>query len=223
VPAENASIHTYRPAGGVYNRDATVWLPPGEWHDAFSGKVLQGGQNLSVSGQSVEHMPLFHRGGGLVVTASGSGSAGWEGLVLHVWPTRTSFAATSGGGELAPPLTRLLYAPSMADQDGSAPPAARIRKTEHQGRFELSVEASDQSLPQLWTVRVHVPVGSADAATMQLQCSQSDVMLAVHPPSDMHTVPFVGRHAPPQAPNVVLEGSVVVAASQRVHCVFTTH
>ena len=221
VPPENASFHTYSPVDGKYNRDATVWLPPGEWHDAFSGEVLQGGRTLRLSNQSVERMPLFHRGGGVVVTASGSDASGWEGLVAHVWPTRASFAAAAtAGGELAPPLTRSLYAPSVADPDGSAPPVASIVKTERRGGFSLDFSADEGSPSQLWTVRVHVPVADADVATAQLRCADVDVALTAHVPSALHSVPFAGRHAPEQAPNAVLEGTIAVDASSRVLCTF---
>ena len=99
-----------------------------------------------------------------------------------------------------------------------------IRKAEHHGHFELSFEASgDQGLAPLasWTIRVHVPVEDADIAAAQLQCAGSNVGLTAHMPSQLYSVPFVGRHAPPNAPNAVLEGSLVVPPLHTVRCTFT--
>ena len=123
------------------------------------------------------------------------------------------------------------YVPSAADPDGSAPPAMRIHKTEHRGRFELSFAASDEQsfMPQRWAIRVHVPAEDADVETAQLWCGEGDagsniqVELYAHMPSRLHSVPFVGRHAPPNAPNAVLEGSLLVQASSSTICTFTIH
>lgn len=86
----------YKPVDGQYNRDASVWLPPGEWHDAFSGEVMAGGKTITLHNESLERMPLFHRGGGMVITAaadqSNAKSTGWSDLKLHIWPTRAAFA-----------------------------------------------------------------------------------------------------------------------------------
>eukprot|EP01048_Picozoa_sp_COSAG05_P017934 COSAG05_NODE_2536_length_2932_cov_2.918814_2_plen_426_part_00 len=217
---DNATIHTYTPP---YNRDASVWLPPGEWHNAFTGQVYDGGQNISLTGVDVKQMPLFHRGGGAVITATQSDVAGWGGLVLHIWPTRASLAPALAVGQLAPPLTRVLYAPSVADPNGTAPPATVISKTENLGRFELSFEPSKDTAPQLWSVRVHMPVGNADANTQQahLRCGESNVPLVAHAPSLLHQGPFAGHHAPPHAPGNVLEGSITVPRT--FTCAFSIH
>eukprot|EP01052_Picozoa_sp_SAG31_P040559 SAG31_NODE_5902_length_2264_cov_2.222633_2_plen_320_part_00 len=221
VPAENASIHTYKPAGGVYNRDATVWLPPGEWHDAFSGRVLNGGANVSLEGLSVEHMPLFHRGGSLVVTASEGGAGGWKGLVAHIWPNRAVFDGALAVGELAPPLERLVYAPSLVDESGSSTPVARIRKREYQGRIDVDFEISNLSSTQEWVVRLHVPVERVDATTIQMYCDDSlTIAMDTRAPRKPY-VPFVDHHAPPESPNVVLEGNLTVSASVVRRCTFT--
>ena len=96
------------------------------------------GRTLQLSNLSLARMPLFHRGGGLVITAAGSDTAGWNGLVLHVWPTTAAFAtaatvSSSVSSLVAPPLTRSLYAPSVADPGATAPPVTLIGKTEHTG------------------------------------------------------------------------------------------
>lgn len=66
-----------------------VWFPPGGWEDAFTGKIYTGPKVLQVS-KSVEQMPLFHRQGGLLVTAAGGArtvsTQNWSSLVLEAFP-----------------------------------------------------------------------------------------------------------------------------------------
>jgi hypothetical protein len=46
---DNATCYNcYKPVDGEYNRNATVWLPPGEWHDAFSGARFQPSTNQNI-------------------------------------------------------------------------------------------------------------------------------------------------------------------------------
>ena len=56
------------PPPKVYNRSRTVWVPPGEWTDAFSGQTVAGPTTLKLTNVSLDTMPLYHRHGGIVVT-----------------------------------------------------------------------------------------------------------------------------------------------------------
>ena len=59
------------------------------------------------------------------------------------------------------------------------------------GGFELKFEASEKTASsQMWTVRVHLPLPSIDAATTRLRCGNADVELTVLPPSRLHSGPF---------------------------------
>ena len=55
-------------AGTCYNRDRTVWVPPGKWEDAWSGEVIAGPVNVSVH-STEDRIPLYHRRPGLLLTA----------------------------------------------------------------------------------------------------------------------------------------------------------
>ena len=126
----------------------------------LSGEVLEGGKTLELHNFSVDRMPLYHRGGGAVVTGSADGSS-WSDLALHVWPTRAAFLPQKQGdqsqpfvpqkeGDQSQPLTRLLYTPSDDDPDASAPPLTRIEKVEHPGgkKFTFSRRFSKRSFYQ---------------------------------------------------------------------------
>lgn len=57
-----------RLAGTCFNRHTTVWIPPGQWEDAWSGEVLSGPRSISVQSPP-ESIPLYHRRPGLLLTA----------------------------------------------------------------------------------------------------------------------------------------------------------
>ena len=48
---------------GVNVTSRTVWIPPGQWTDAWTGASVSGPKNVSVS-QPVERIPLWHKAGG---------------------------------------------------------------------------------------------------------------------------------------------------------------
>ena len=136
-----------------------MWLPPGQWHDAFTGKVYGGGRNISVSGVGVSTMPLFHRAGGVVITAANPGDTiteiDWDRLVLHVWPTRHVFGGSDPRAAAAaiahvtrPMVTRLLHEPSDLVQ--VLPPTV-VTKTEknievNNGTMEVSGFLADTTV-----------------------------------------------------------------------------
>merc|ERR1712232_1225965 len=44
----------------VYNRSRLVWIPPGEWTDAFSGATVKGPKMLTRVDTPVDELPLYH-------------------------------------------------------------------------------------------------------------------------------------------------------------------
>ena len=68
-----------------WNRSRTVWVPPGEWSDAWSGKVLTGPITVLRSAVPVNQSLVFHRHGGVVVTARASSFSrgGYENVIIE--------------------------------------------------------------------------------------------------------------------------------------------
>ena len=87
----------YSNGGGNYSVRKDVWIPPGDWIDAWTGEVVKGnGTTLITVNQSLDRMPMWHRSGGVVVTtASVSRNVArqdWSKLVLEAFPRRAGGA-----------------------------------------------------------------------------------------------------------------------------------
>lgn len=136
----------------------SVWIPPGEWEDAWTGSVVSGPRRAVVQ-SPLWHMPIFVRRGGIVATAPEmqySSERPWSTLTLDAY-VPTSDAATQ----------RRLY-----EDDGLTPDYQR-------GKFsDTSVSLSRRGQKaflkigpsvgwyqgklseRVWVVRLHTPKGS---------------------------------------------------------------
>lgn len=66
----------------------TVWLPPGEWTDYFTGETFMGPQTVNLS-VSYDQYPVFLRSGAILSTQPDvptSSASPQDNLVLSVWP-----------------------------------------------------------------------------------------------------------------------------------------
>ena len=81
----------------TYNRTRDVWVPPGEWTDAFDGSTVTGPKTITRKGVALDEMPLYHKRGALVVTSDRATSIqgiDWRsGLVLQCWPNSAEHRA----------------------------------------------------------------------------------------------------------------------------------
>ena len=68
------------PARRGAETERTVWIPPGEWQDLWSGRVRRGPATIGVCCR-LDEMPLFVRRGGVVLSAPQRQSTG-----VPVWP-----------------------------------------------------------------------------------------------------------------------------------------
>lgn len=124
----------------------SIWLPPGDWKDAWSGAVLSGPKTMNVT-HPAERLPLFHsQENGLMVLVDEPGARveeqDWSSLTLEAFPS-TKAAATSrsiverGSAE----LTNLELA-----TDGKGGLVVRIGKPAAGGK-------------RAWVLRVHLRKG----------------------------------------------------------------
>ncbi len=66
----------------------SLWLPPGEWRDLWSGKVLVGPQDITI-GCPNRKMPMFVRQGSVIAATKDAETAGpipWTSLILEAFP-----------------------------------------------------------------------------------------------------------------------------------------
>jgi alpha-glucosidase len=190
------------PAGGPASR--TVWIPPGAWQDAWSGRIHRGPALLGVECPLHEY-PLFVRRGGILPTIpvrESTGEATWPELVVE------AFAPLDDGLQ-----TRTLHEDdghTTAHERGAAAATdLRLRRT---GR---TVELASQPRPAAagirpavreLVVRLHLPPGAAAGAVRidGVPARAEDVaMLAPSGERPSAPLPGPGTPPPPEAGPVV--------------------
>lgn len=161
-----------------------VWIPPGQWQDAWSGAVVTGPKNMTVT-QPYERLPMWHRAGGMVVAAVDGGLRvdlqDWSTLVVECFvpPSTTPIGTTS----------RTVYALGSAVRQ-------ELELTFPAGGYHLKIEHAEDGAPRAWVVRMHLPVGT-----------QGPTMLRV----DGHDVAVAAaQETEPQAPDNDVARAVVM-------------
>ena len=178
-----------------------VWIPPGEWHDAYNGSVVRGPANLSTT-QPFERIPLFHRAGSLVVladdrTATRVEAQDWTTLILEAFP------AMAVDGVPTSQITRRTVV-ERARTLSAGERTQLVMETDAAGKhvhIQIGV-AGVEAKPRAWLVRVHLRrgqkaarclVNGAPSAMRHLMPPLLDAMNA----STSVAVPFGGRGSPP--------------------------
>ena len=73
---------------GRKESERTIWVPPGEWENAWTGEVRSGPMRLTVR-KPLAEMPLFIRRGGILFEAplcQKTDRAAWAELTVHLYP-----------------------------------------------------------------------------------------------------------------------------------------
>ena len=138
----------------------TVWVPPGDWVDGWTGAVLSGPQKINVT-QPPSRIPMWHRKGTLLVTALPSPSRrltrqNWTELTVHAWPA-TGVAVGR----------REVYAQESAEAGSEAPTVVEM-VTHVNGTITLSVSPS--RMTRSWLVRMQLQRPEAVVSTGQRIC-----------------------------------------------------
>jgi alpha-glucosidase (family GH31 glycosyl hydrolase) len=75
----------------------SVWIPPGEWREAWSGKAVVGPCMVNVI-KPWDQIPMWHRVGALVITTDSKalriGAQDWQHLTIHTWPAAAAANAS---------------------------------------------------------------------------------------------------------------------------------
>lgn len=169
-----------------------LWLPPGRWHDAWTGEALQGPRTITVT-SDLEHTPIYVREGGIVLTAPLRMSSG-----TPVWEKLTVDAFVSESGE----TVREIYEDDGLSNGYLKGKICRtgVALSTEKGKTTLTVEpSSGEFLPEDfkrdWTLRLHIPVGKA-ATKCSVNGKKSDG-IKVLKPSGQRAFPFAGPGASP--------------------------
>ena len=170
----------------VTSRD--VWIPPGQWQDAWDGSTVTGPKNMTVS-QPYERIPMWHRVGGLVVTTESTArrvdSQDWSSLTLEAFVPGASAAVAA---------ERAVY-PRNATE-----PSHRVLMARAEGEAAISfkiVQEAASADAQAWLVRLHLRPGQrVTSATLD----GKPVALTHLPPrghADGPHFPFLGEGSRP--------------------------
>lgn len=150
------------PARRGADAERTVWIPPGEWQDLWSGRAHRGPATIGVR-CPLREMPLFVRRGGVVLSApqrTATGAPVWPELVVD------AFVPAADGEQ-----TRTLYEDdgiSTAHEKGvCALSEITLRRQGDEVALAIAAVRSDANvLPRTRSlaVRFHLPEGWVPAA-----------------------------------------------------------
>ena len=151
---------------GSFNRTRDVWIPPGEWEDAYSGATVTGPKIMSRTAVPLAETVLYHKRPALAVTAwkigRNAATTDVSDLVIEGFPS----SAQAFGAESVTTTRELLAAGSGG---------AVLTMTEHAPGSDLAVshcgggsaslqrlltvvinESADASASRQWLLRVHL-------------------------------------------------------------------
>jgi hypothetical protein len=169
----------------------TVWFPPGEWTDYFTGRTYPGGSTHTIT-SGLDTMPVFIRSGGMLVTRTGD-------VTDHERNPLTRLTLTVGVGspgsftlleDDGAPVKRLKGVSTRIDYDRSGPlHTVRIHpaKGSYKGQVtsrEWTLSLRNATRPSVVTVDgVRLPAGAyswdADARTLTVRLPRRDVRLPI--------------------------------------------
>lgn len=124
----------------------SVWVPPGDWEDAWEGSVATGPKRITVS-QPYERLPMWHRcDGGFLVVADEPAlrveAQDWSSLTLELFPAAA-----------ARTTLREVFERGSAERTGLA------LHTDGSGGVRVEIDATGDGRERAWTLRVHLRPG----------------------------------------------------------------
>ncbi|AQQ09813.1 Alpha-xylosidase [Sedimentisphaera cyanobacteriorum] len=136
----------------------SLWLPPGEWINAFTGEVLEGGKTVSAE-LNLETVPLFVRSGSVIPLAPNmldTAKKPWDPITLDIYPSSKTAAKAQ------------LYEDDRMSRDykqGFCRETAFSCKPENGGKvLDVKISEADGTFQnslkeRSWKLRIHKPEG----------------------------------------------------------------
>lgn len=151
---------------GVATRE--VWIPPGSYQDAWTGATIIG-PKLVVSTQPLERIPLWHRKGGLLITAPSAQTVDeqdWSELTMELFPH------AFGESDACRYRGELLHAGRAVKASDCRQGYSQIRRVIREGepgegttvffqesidgRLSIEILPSERTPPRAWLVRINL-------------------------------------------------------------------
>lgn len=126
----------------------SVWVPPGEWVDGWSGATVTGPRSMTVT-QPPERIPMWHKRGSVLVTDNTRENLR---IVNQDWSVLTveAFPASEARSE-----TRTLYEQDTAALQAGKDPATRVTLATD-GNETVTLSVSESPTTRSWLVRLHL-------------------------------------------------------------------
>jgi hypothetical protein len=166
IPFNGSDPVAKNPTNGTGNASRTVWIPPGQWQDAWGVQgVVQGPRSVRVVDCPMDQIPMWHRKGSLVLTAAPHQSTAeqdWSQLSIEVF--LFPIAGSSPPLTPAPPTT--VHAEPMVrswtsefydtKSSLSAPPHTPITLEQHRTSGAATVHIGGGAAGRTWMLRIHL-------------------------------------------------------------------
>lgn len=130
----------------------SVWIPPGEWQDGWTGEAVTGPKTMQVTpteSAGKYHIPMWHKRGGIVVAVQEGeqriNSQDWSELTIEAFPAGAPSAET-----------RVIFE-QEGSPHGDATSTTVELATDGAGTLHLAVSAS--AAARSWLVRLHLRPG----------------------------------------------------------------
>ena len=170
----------------------SVWVPPGDWIDGWSGASVRGPRTINVT-QPADKIPMWHKAGAVLVTDGTAARWGREEeeeessarkplrLVHQQWSELTIEAFPAAGAWRE---RRDVYeqegsaaaaAAAVAAAATAAPTTVELRTF---GNGTVAVSVSGSPVPRAWVVRLHLRPGQRLALLARSSSSSSSSSLA---------------------------------------------
>jgi len=186
APIHTAAENGDRPAA------RSLWIPPGEWEDLWTGAIIAGPRTIQVSAP-LRQMPLYARRGGVVMLApemSYTGERPWDPVTLEIFPPD------------AGSVTRELYEDDGHSQEYQAAGWARTPVRVEAGASNVTIRIlptagrfAGQLERRAWRARVRLKSGQVVRNVRldgrNLDAGQDYAVLA-RKPSQMDPIPLRG-------------------------------
>lgn len=151
-------------SGGFSYSSRTVWIPPGQWHDAWNGSVIVGPQTVKVT-MPYHQQPMWHKAGSIIILCDEPGlrvtEQNWSTLTLDLFPAPAAATSTSINGDRTPIETkRTLFERADASTSSNVDQTSlRLLSGGGDGTVSTVRLEINGSTPRAWNVRLNLLLG----------------------------------------------------------------
>ncbi len=194
-----------------------VWIPPGEWQDLWSGKVIKGPKNIMAKSKKLSFTPMYMRLGGIVLTAP-------HGMFSTEKPW-TTVVADAYLPENKGSQTRVLYEDDGLSDDylsGSfAKTKVKLSRKSNTAELEISPckgQFKNMITKRSWIARLHLPKDTkCSKVILNGKVLPSSRVKIIKPgKAKIDAMPFLGESScPPMKAGSVIEVKLPAASVKK--------